>query len=146
MGSSGVFDVDYARVDVGSSAEPRVEGRAPSGGRRRGKDVGLGVGNLSKAERGSTYTSFGGQIGYTHFDTAAGYKNEEAVGKAIRESGIPREKVFVTTKLFASFLFFPCLKQLMTSLRTFSGNADHGRVAEAFEESLARLDIGYVDL
>jgi diketogulonate reductase-like aldo/keto reductase len=55
----------------------------------------------------------------------AGYGNEEAVGKAIRESGIPREKFFVTTKL----------KQV-----------DHGRVAEAFEESLKLLNIDYIDL
>lgn len=39
------------------------------------------------------------QAGYTHFDTASGYGSEEAVGKAIRDSGVAREKVFVTTKL-----------------------------------------------
>ena len=55
----------------------------------------------------------------------AGYGNEEAVGKAIRESGIPRKDLFVTTKLQPK-------------------NA--GRVAEAFQESLELLDIGYIDL
>jgi glycerol 2-dehydrogenase (NADP+) len=39
------------------------------------------------------------KVGYRHFDTASGYGNEQAVGKAIRDSGIPREKIFVTTKL-----------------------------------------------
>lgn len=39
------------------------------------------------------------QNGYRHIDTAAIYRNEEAVGKAIRESGVPREEIFVTTKL-----------------------------------------------
>jgi glycerol 2-dehydrogenase (NADP+) len=39
------------------------------------------------------------KYGYRHIDTAWGYGNEEAVGKAIRESGIPREEIFVTTKL-----------------------------------------------
>lgn len=39
------------------------------------------------------------KAGYRHFDTADGYKNEEEVGKAIRESGVPRKEIFVTTKL-----------------------------------------------
>ncbi|KAI0789019.1 Aldo/keto reductase [Irpex lacteus] len=63
--------------------------------------------------------------GYRHFDTASGYKNEEFVGKAIRDSGIPRSEFFVTTKLW---------------------NRDNGRVREAFEESLAKLGIEYIDL
>lgn len=65
------------------------------------------------------------EIGYRHFDTACGYANEKAVGEAIRESGIPREEIFVTTKLWS---------------------ADHHRVEEAFETSLKELDIGYIDL
>ena len=40
------------------------------------------------------------EAGYRHIDTAAAYRNEAAVGQAIRESGIPREDVFVTTKCF----------------------------------------------
>jgi diketogulonate reductase-like aldo/keto reductase len=39
------------------------------------------------------------QNGYTHIDTAVGYGNEEEVGQAIKESGINREKLFITTKL-----------------------------------------------
>ena len=39
------------------------------------------------------------EMGYRHIDTAHGYGNEQAVGKAIRDSGIPREEIFVTTKL-----------------------------------------------
>lgn len=39
------------------------------------------------------------KLGYRHIDTAGGYGNEEAVGKAVRDSGIKREEVFVTTKL-----------------------------------------------
>lgn len=39
------------------------------------------------------------KAGYRHFDTADGYKNEEEVGRAIRDSGIPRKEIFVTTKL-----------------------------------------------
>ena len=39
-------------------------------------------------------------LGYRHIDTAAYYANEEGVGRAIRESGVPREEIFVTTKLW----------------------------------------------
>lgn len=65
------------------------------------------------------------EIGYRHVDTASAYRNEEGVGRAVRASGIPREKLFITTKLF---------------------NPDHGRAEEAFDESLSRLGLDYVDL
>lgn len=39
------------------------------------------------------------KVGYRHIDTAGGYGNEEAVGAAVRDSGLRREEVFVTTKL-----------------------------------------------
>jgi diketogulonate reductase-like aldo/keto reductase len=67
------------------------------------------------------------EVGYRHIDTAMIYGNEEPVGRAIRDSGIPREELFVTTKLW---------------------NTDQGKdkVRAAFDASLARLDIGYVDL
>ncbi|KAG8952433.1 hypothetical protein FRC04_004493 [Tulasnella sp. 424] len=65
------------------------------------------------------------KLGYRHIDTAAGYGNEEHVGKAIRESGVPRSEIFLVTKL---------------------NNKDHGRVAEAFQESLDRLGCEYIDL
>ncbi|MEU8147322.1 aldo/keto reductase [Nonomuraea sp. NPDC048901] len=65
------------------------------------------------------------ETGYRHIDTASAYGNEEGVGRAVRASGIPREKLFVTTKLF---------------------NNDHERAEEAFDESLSRLGLDYVDL
>lgn len=65
------------------------------------------------------------RAGYRHVDTAAAYENEEGVGRAVRAAGLPREKVFVTTKLW---------------------NGDHGRAEQAFDESLARLGLDYVDL
>lgn len=64
------------------------------------------------------------KAGFRHIDTAQGYGTEGAVGQAIRESGIPREEIFVTTKL-------PW--------------GDHGRVRESFETSLANLGT-YIDL
>ncbi|EIN03934.1 Aldo/keto reductase [Punctularia strigosozonata HHB-11173 SS5] len=65
------------------------------------------------------------KYGYRHFDTAFGYFNEEHVGKAIRESGIPRSEFYITTKLT---------------------NSDHHRVREGFETSLKNLDCDYIDL
>ncbi|MDR2465643.1 MAG: aldo/keto reductase [Streptococcaceae bacterium] len=65
--------------------------------------------------------------GYRHIDTAAIYKNEESVGRAIKRSGIPREELFITTKLW---------------------NDAHGyeEAKLALETSLAKLDLDYVDL
>ena len=40
------------------------------------------------------------QTGYSHIDTAASYMNEEAVGRGIQQSGVPREKLFITTKVW----------------------------------------------
>ncbi|EJD41241.1 Aldo/keto reductase [Auricularia subglabra TFB-10046 SS5] len=65
------------------------------------------------------------KIGYRHFDTAFAYNSEAFVGKAIRESGVPRSGIFVTTKLFETY---------------------HHRVREGFEASLQALDIDYIDL
>lgn len=67
------------------------------------------------------------EVGYRLLDTAAYYNNETDIGKALRKSGIPREEIFITTKLW---------------------NSDHGYDAAiaAFNASLKRLDLSYVDL
>ena len=65
------------------------------------------------------------EAGYRHIDTASMYGNEESVGAAIRKSGIPREQIFVTTKLW---------------------NSDHGNPERALETSLRKLQMDYVDL
>lgn len=67
------------------------------------------------------------EVGYRHIDTARIYGNEEGVGRAIADSGIPREELFVTTKLW---------------------NDDQGTdsVVEAFDRSLDRLGLDYLDL
>lgn len=67
------------------------------------------------------------QTGYRLIDTAASYMNEEAVGKAIKSSGIPREDLFITTKLW------------------IQSNGYEG-TKKAFENSLKRLDLDYLDL
>ncbi len=67
------------------------------------------------------------EVGYRHLDTAMIYHNEREVGRAIAASAIPRDELFVTTKLF---------------------NTDHGtqEAYDAFDASLERLGLDYVDL
>ena len=65
--------------------------------------------------------------GYRSLDTAAAYRNEEAVGRAIAASGIPRDELFVTTKLWIS-------------------DAGEENAKRAFENSLQRLGLDYLDL
>ena len=67
------------------------------------------------------------EVGYRLIDTASKYENEEGVGEAVRNSGIPREQLFVTSKLW---------------------NSDHGydRAIKGFETSLNRLGLEYIDL
>lgn len=67
------------------------------------------------------------KAGYRLIDTAASYRNEEAVGRAIKRSGIPREEIFVTTKLWVS-------------------DANYEKAKLAFETSLKKLDLEYIDL
>lgn len=65
--------------------------------------------------------------GYRSIDTAAAYENEEAVGRAVRRSGIPREELFITTKLWIS-------------------DAGYEPAKKAFEESMLKLGLKYLDL
>jgi len=67
------------------------------------------------------------EIGYTHIDTAQAYQNEEGVGKAIKESGVDREKLFITTKLAAEAKTYEDAKA-------------------AIEGSLKALNVDYIDL
>jgi 2,5-diketo-D-gluconate reductase B len=67
------------------------------------------------------------QLGYRHIDTAQMYKNEEAVGQGIRESNIPREDIWVTTKVWHEKL-------------------RHDDLVKSLVESHKKLDIGVIDL
>jgi 2,5-diketo-D-gluconate reductase A len=88
--------------------------------------IGFGVFQVAPEETVDA-VSYALQTGYRAVDTAAAYANEREVGHAVRASGIGREEVFVTTKLW---------------------NSDHGCEAahRAFERSLDRLGFDYVDL
>lgn len=67
------------------------------------------------------------ESGYRHIDTAASYQNEEAVGRGIRQSGLPRAELFITTKLWIQ-------------------RDGYEGTLKAFERSLNRLQLEYVDL
>ena len=68
------------------------------------------------------------KLGYRHVDTAALYGNEESVGKAIRDSGVPREEIFVTTKL-----------------NTFMQVFDYAGTLKAIQQQNALLNVGCID-
>lgn len=88
--------------------------------------LGLGVYKVPAEEVYETVKNALG-LGYRHIDTASFYGNEEGVGKAIQDSKIPRNELFITTKVW---------------------NDDHGfdRALAAFDSSLERLGMAYVDL
>lgn len=89
--------------------------------------LGLGVYQVPAGRIACEVVRYALQVGYRHIDTAHLYGNEEDVGRAVRESGIPREEVFVTTKLW---------------------NSDHGyeQAIRACRRSLEALGLGYIDL
>ncbi len=89
--------------------------------------VGLGVWAVGGSPATENAVTWALESGYRHIDTAAIYGNEQEVGTAILKSGIPRKEIFVTTKLW---------------------NDAHGRdsALKAFETSLRRLQMDYVDL
>ncbi|MEN0086454.1 MAG: aldo/keto reductase, partial [Leifsonia sp.] len=86
--------------------------------------LGFGVFKVDPAETTRIVTD-ALEVGYRHIDTAAIYGNEEGVGRAIADAGIPREELFVTTKLW---------------------NDRQTDAEAAFEESLGKLGLDYVDL
>jgi diketogulonate reductase-like aldo/keto reductase len=86
--------------------------------------LGLGVWQIPNGQVCVNAVRWALELGYRNIDTAQAYENEESVGIALRDSGLPRDAVFVTTK------FFP---------------ANRDPVA-AIEQSLRRLGVDYVDL
>lgn len=105
-------------TDISSSAELHNGVRMPW--------LGLGVFRAANGSEVEQAIHWALEAGYRHIDTAAIYENEEGVGRAIASSGIPREEIFVTTKLW---------------------NSDQGKnAARALEQSLSKLKLDYVDL
>jgi diketogulonate reductase-like aldo/keto reductase len=88
---------------------------------------GLGVWRVEEGIEVITSVKSAIAAGYRSIDTAAAYRNEEGVGQAIRESGVPREELFITTKLW---------------------NKDQGyeSTLKAFDDSMEKLGLDYLDL
>ena len=87
----------------------------------------IGFGTFLIPPDGSTYRAVREalEVGYRHIDTATAYENEEEVGRAVRDSGIPREDVFITSKLWLS---------------------QFGDPQKGVERSLKKLNMDYIDL
>ncbi|WP_144764758.1 aldo/keto reductase [Curtobacterium sp. 9128] len=89
--------------------------------------IGFGTWQIPPGSEAYDATRVALDAGYRHIDTAAAYGNEASVGEAVRDSGVPRDEVFITTKLPAE-------------IKTAAGARD------AFAASAAALDLGVVDL
>lgn len=114
--STGIFDLSKG-----------TNGNAPTIKLSSGYDmpiVGLGTYSLHGATCINSVKSALAS-GFRKFDTASIYGNEEEVGQGIRESGVPREEIFVATKLYPN---------------------QYSNPETAIEECLSKLDIGYIDL
>ncbi|MDR0644048.1 MAG: aldo/keto reductase [Treponema sp.] len=89
--------------------------------------VGFGTWQMPNGEAAVSSVKTAIATGYRHIDTAQGYDNEESVGRAVKESGVKREELFITSKLT---------------------NSEHGyeKTLAAFEGTMKKLDMGYLDL
>jgi len=89
--------------------------------------LGLGVWKAEDGEEVINAVKWAIEAGYRHIDTAKAYDNEEGVGTGIKQSGVPREELFLTSKLW---------------------NSDQGyeSTLKAFDATLKRLDTDYLDL
>ncbi|MCG7338945.1 aldo/keto reductase [Staphylococcus sp. ACRSN] len=89
--------------------------------------LGFGVYQIENSDEAVNSVKAALANGYRHIDTAAAYMNEREVGQAIKASGVPREEIFVTTKLWVQ-------------------DVGYENTKKAFEKSLQRLDLDYIDL
>ena len=89
--------------------------------------IGFGVFRMENLEECEKATIEAIKAGYRLIDTATDYKNEEAVGRAIKNCGIPRDELFITTKLWITDTSYEGAKR-------------------GFEKSLSKLGLDYLDL
>ena len=88
---------------------------------------GLGVFQIPGDEKTKEACLEAFKLGYRHIDTAHAYQNERGVGQAVKESGIPREEIWITSKLWPS-------------------EYGEGKTAKAIDKMLERLQTDYIDL
>ena len=104
-------------------------GSSPAAGKLlRAPFVGLGTGRLSNAAAYSTVLK-ALTLGYRHFDTSESYYNEEGIGRAVRDSGVPRSEITIITKYMSG-----------------CGFGTKGDVLSHLQGSLAALGMSYVDV
>jgi 2,5-diketo-D-gluconate reductase A len=89
--------------------------------------LGFGVFQIADPQECERSVSDALSVGYRLIDTAAAYGNEEAVGNAIQRSGVPREELFITTKLWIQ-------------------DAGYDKARRAFDRSMQRLQLETLDL
>ena len=89
--------------------------------------LGFGTWQIKDGEEAYTSTLAALAAGYRHIDTAAAYRNERSIGRAIKDSGIPRAQLFITTKLESHL-------------------KDYKQTFIEFEQSRQRLGLDYIDL
>ena len=100
--------------------------------------VGLGTHKIPN-EQMNTLIPLAFELGYRKFDTASYYQNEKAIGEALKINSIPRDSVFITSKLHIDDLYFHRYHRRWPNLRIRS-------VRKAFEASCRRLKTDYLDL
>lgn len=88
--------------------------------------VGFGTWQITDAEEAYDATSSALACGYRHIDTARVYENEDSVGRAVRDSGISRPEIFLTSKLPAEI-------------------KDHDEALASFETTMAKIELDYLD-
>jgi len=88
---------------------------------------GIGVWRMEPGKETREAVTLALELGYLHIDTASMYNNEEDVGAAVHESDLPREKLFITSKVHTS-------------------EVGYDSTLEAFERSLQKLKLSYIDL
>ena len=88
---------------------------------------GLGVYQVPEGEATINSVKTALEMGVRHIDTAHAYQNERSVGRAVKESGIPRNEIWITTKLWPS-------------------EYGEGKTSQAIDKMLKRLDTDYIDL
>jgi len=125
-GIDAVADVSNSRDAYGDDVTPlNIGSRKELSDGRAIPVLGLGVWQIPNGQPVQDAVHWALEAGIRHIDTARFYRNERGVGEAIRTSGVPREEIWVTTKLFP----FEALW-----------------AERAFQRSLGRLGLDYVDL
>jgi diketogulonate reductase-like aldo/keto reductase len=124
-GSLRPLGADAYRVRRGETMElPIVQPTRELAGGATMPVLGLGVWQMAAGRETEQAVEWALEAGYRHIDTASMYRNEQSVGAALRRSGLPREDVFVTTKLLPG----------------------RPSAARELDKSLSRLGLDYVDL